>query len=210
MIKERVRKVRSDKKKEVKPSLSTELKEAIYRISYITQTPVKDIAVLLCDKGFVSPDVMSYLSPQFRRTVRLKNTMYMGDLERPSLRTRSLPGKTEKITIKFEQSSYENICMLAYALDVTPTRATALLLHTSLHHSDILNKYIQEHLKGHLSVPRMKELRKVLLYLNANNTHDAEVSWITFLSYLYDDVKNGDLTVSESIQEFLSRWRNLH
>lgn len=209
MIKEKKRKVRSDKKKDVKPTINVELKDCIYRISYITQTPVKDVAYMLCDRGLLSKDVMSFLSEQFRRTVRLKSTLYIGDIERPSLRTRSLAGQKEKITIRFDSVSYENLCTLAYAMDVTPTRATALLLDASIHHSDIINDYVKDHIQGHLSDSRMKELRKVLQFLNENNPYEAEVSWSSFLSYLYEDLKSGDITVSESIQEFLKRWRNM-
>ena len=114
-----------------------------------------------------------------------------------------------KITIRFEQHTYENLCTLSYALDVTPTRATALLLNASIHHSSIVNDYVIEVIKGHVDEPRMRELRKVLRYLNANNLNDAEVTWISFLSHLYDEIKNGETTISESVQEFLKRWRTL-
>jgi hypothetical protein len=209
MIKEKTRKVRSDKKKDVKPTLPVDLKECIYRIAYITGTPVKDLSVVLCEKGFLDYDVMNYLSEGFRRTVRLKSTLYMGDLSRPSLRSRLLPGQTGKITIRFDQLSYENLCTLSYALDVTPSRATALLLTATIHHSNIVNNYVIELIKGQVDELRMKELRKVLNYLNANNSNEAEVTWISFLSHLYDEVKNGETTISDSVHEFLKRWRNM-
>ena len=209
MEKEKRRQVRSDKKKEIKPTLPVDLKEAIYRISYITGTPVKDLSVLLCEKGLLNHQVMNHLSEGFRRTVRLKSTLYLGDINRPSLRTRLLPGQTGKITIKFEQHDYENLSTLAYALDVTPSRATALLLNASIHHSNIVNDYVIDVIRGHIDEPRMRELRNVLRYLNANKSLDAEVTWVAFLSHLYDEVKNGETTISESIQEFLKRWRNM-
>lgn len=207
--KEKRRKVRSDKKKEIKPTLPIELRECLYRIAYVTGTPVKDLAALLCEKGFLNHDVMNHLSEGFRRTVRLKNTLYLGDLERSSLRSRLLPGQTGKITIRFDQYTYENLCTLAYAQDVTPSRSTALLLNATIHHSNIVNDYVIEVIKGHVDEPRMKELRKVLIYLNTNSSHDAEVTWISFLSHLYDEIKNGETTISESVQEFLKRWRSM-
>lgn len=210
MQKEKTRKIRSDKKKEVKPTIEVELKECIYRISYITQTPVKDVALVLCERGFLSHEVMSFLSERFRRTVRLKNTLYIGDIEKTSLRTRSIPGKKEKITMRFDSVMYENLCTLSYAMDVTPTQAVAELLNASVHYTDILNDIVKEHINGHLSEARMKELRKVLQYLNNHNTEDAEVSWISFLSYLYEDIKQGEITVSESVQEFIKRWKNMY
>ncbi|AIE58946.1 hypothetical protein [Bacillus methanolicus] len=86
MKKEKERRTRSDKKRDVKPTITIQLKECIYRISYITNTPVKDVAETICEAGLVSRKVMDYLSQHFRRPVRLKNTLYMGDLDRPSLR----------------------------------------------------------------------------------------------------------------------------
>ena len=209
MEKEKRRKVRSDKKKEIKPTLPTELKECIYRISYITGTPVKDVSALLCERGFLNHEVMNHLSEGFRRTVRLKSTLYLGDIGRASLRSRLLPGQTGKITIRFDQYTYENLCTLSYALDVTPSRATALLLHASIHHSSIVNDFVIEVIKGQIDEPKMKQLRNILRYLNANNPTDAEVTWISFLSHLYDEIKNGETTISESIQEFLKRWRSM-
>ena len=68
------RKVRSDKKRDVKPTISSNLKHCIYRLSYITSTPVKDVAETLCEKGLRSRKVMDYLSTYFRRDLKFANT----------------------------------------------------------------------------------------------------------------------------------------
>ncbi|MEB9310261.1 hypothetical protein P4I99_33175 [Bacillus cereus] len=46
---EQERKVRKDKKVDIKPTISVDLKECIYRLSYITNKPVKDGG--LCSNG---------------------------------------------------------------------------------------------------------------------------------------------------------------
>lgn len=205
---EQGRKVRSDKKRQVKPTLSIELKECLYRVSYITKTPVKDLTERMCIKGLSSRTVLDYLSTNFRRTVRIDATLFLGDLERPSLQKKSKPGQTDKVTITFTQNTYDNICVLAYALDVTPTRATALLLHAALYHSDFVNNYVRQHIEGQLDQSRMKELRKVLQFINASHDFKERVSWTSFLSFIYDEFISGSQSVSDSIQEFLVTWKS--
>ena len=205
---EQGRKVRVDKKRQVKPTLPIELKECLYRVSYITKTPVKELTERMCIKGLTSRPVLNYISERFRRTVRIDNTLYMGNFERPSLQTKSKAGETGKVTITFSGSTYENICVLAYALDVTPTRATALLLHATLYYSDFANSFVKSHIEGQLDESRMKELRKVLQFINDSHDFNERVSWTSFLSFLYDEFMTGTNSLSETIQEFLELWRN--
>ncbi|MDE3841103.1 hypothetical protein C0966_17740 (plasmid) [Bacillus methanolicus] len=206
MKKEKERRTRSDKKRDVKPTITIQLKECIYRLSYITNTPVKDVAETICEAGLVSRKVMDYLSQHFRRPVRLKNTLYMGDLDRPSLQKRASAGQSERITIRLPQGTYENLTALAYALDVTPSRATALLLDASVRNSDFINEYVRDYLKQHLDDGRMRELKKVMKFINTNNPYEEEISWSALLSFLFDELKIGASNVSESIQDWLDKW----
>lgn len=201
------RKIRSDKKRDVKPTISIHLKEAIYRLSYITSTPVKDVAERICEDGLVSRKVIENLSQHFRRSVRLKSTMYMGDLERPSLRGNVPGGQTERISIRFKQSTYESLSALAYALDVTPSRATALILDASIRDSAFINKFFHDHLKNQLDDRRMAELKKVIKYLNANNPCEERITWGLLLSYIYGEISDGAHSVTESITEFIKKWK---
>lgn len=201
------RKVRSDKKVEVKPTLLIELKECLYRLSYITNTPVKNIAAHICEKGLSSMTVLDYLSKSFRRSVHIGSTLYMGDLERPSLQKKMSAGETGKITIKFSQKTYDTICVLAFGLGVTPTRATALLINAAIYYSDFADTYVRKHVEEQLDASRKKELRKVLQFINASSDYEQKVSWASFLSVIYDDFLTGNNTISDSIQEFLDRWK---
>lgn len=204
---ERTRKVRSDKKRQIKPTLSIHLREAIYRISYITVTPVKDVGERICEDGLVSRKVIENLSQHFRRPVRLGNTLYMGDLERPSLSRKAPKGQSDRISIAFKQHTYENITALAYALDVTPARATALLIDVSIRDSAFINKYFHDHLKQQLDDNRMAELKKVIKYLNANNPYDERITWGLLFSYLYGEIKDGASNVTESVTDFIKKWK---
>ncbi|MCJ7992628.1 hypothetical protein MUB15_31250, partial [Priestia sp. OVS21] len=72
-VEEKQRKVRCDKKRDVKPTIPIHLKECIYRLSYITNTPVKDVTESICISGLKSPKVMDYLSHYFRRGFSFEN-----------------------------------------------------------------------------------------------------------------------------------------
>jgi hypothetical protein len=201
------RKVRSDKKRDVKPTISSNLKHCIYRLSYITSSPVKDVAETLCEKGLRSRKVMDYLSTYFRRDLKFANTIYLGDFERESLQRKVQAGKNERITIRFTQSSYEHISSLARALDVTPSKATALLLDASIRNTHLLNAFVKTYLHDHLDGNRMKELKEVLKYINKNNPYQEEISWFALLSMIFEDVKESTGNVKDIVHHWMKKYK---
>ncbi|MCM3413210.1 MULTISPECIES: hypothetical protein [Bacillaceae] len=203
----KTRKVRSDKKRDVKPTISSNLKDCIYRLSYITNTPVKDVAEVLCEKGLQSRKVMDYLSTYFRRDLQFLNTVYMGDWGRESLQKKVQSGKNERITIRFSQASYENIYSLSCALDVTPSKATALLLDASIRNTNLLNAYVKTYLHHHIDETRMKELKQVLKYINKNNPYNEEISWFTLLAMIFEDIKESTVNVKDVIHNWMDKYK---
>lgn len=139
------RKTRSDKKRDVKPVIALHLKDTIYNLSHILEAPVKDVAETLCIHGVQSKEIIDQLSINFKRSARLSNTIYFGDVENESLQRRTDKSTHERITIKFKQEDFEDMALLAYALDVTPSRAVALLLAVSITNSDTLYTLLNEH-----------------------------------------------------------------
>lgn len=207
IVEARQRKIRSDKKRDVKPTISTELKNCIYRLSYITNTPVKDVAEIVCEKGLKSGKVIDYLSVFFRRDLKFSNTVYMGDYSRESLQRKKQGGRNERITIRFNQETYENINALSAALDVTPSKATAILLDASVRNTNILNALVKIYLQGNVDNVRMKELKKVLLYINKNNPYNEDISWFTLLSMIFEEVKENTTNVKETIHNWLDKFK---
>lgn len=182
-----------------------QLKECIYRLAYITNTPVKDVAEEICVVGLRSRNVIEYLSQFFRRDFRLGNTFYMGDLERESLQAKKDKEKTGRVTIRFPQRTHERICALAYALDVTPSRATAILLEASITNTNFSNAFTRHYLQGKLDEGRMRELKKVMRFINQNNPYEEEISWGVLLSYLYEELKLGANHVANSLHVWLDQ-----
>jgi hypothetical protein len=46
---------------------------------------------------------------------------------------------------------------------------------------------------------RMKELKKVLKFINENNPYEEEITWVTLLSYLFEEIKEGTSTIKTGL-----------
>ncbi|MFI8494142.1 hypothetical protein ACIGC1_14670 [Peribacillus butanolivorans] len=207
MLKEKLRSTRSDKKRDVRPTIPVTLKECIYRISYITNTPVKDVCVDICEAGVVSKKVMEHMSVYFRRQIWLDQTLYRGDLANASIKSEIPAGQKERITMRFSQRSFENIRTLGYALDVTPTTAVALLLDASVKNSDFINEYVRIFLSKHVDEGRMRELKQVMTFVNKNNPYEEQISWSAITSFIVDEMKTGTSNLSQSINGWLDKLK---
>ncbi|MEK4230739.1 hypothetical protein [Solibacillus sp. FSL H8-0538] len=203
-----LKKPRIDKKRDVQPTISISLKDVIYRISYIIDRPVKTICEETCIHGLMSKKVLDELSQHFKRSVQFQNTMYIGRLDNPSVQRMSIMTAKERIGIRFKAFDYENISTLAFALGVTPSRATALLLEASIKDNDFINAYLEKHLAYTLDDNRMKELRKVIRYLNINNPYDEKISWLALLTYIFNEVKDSAVSVHDTLVDYLNKWRD--
>lgn len=205
----RERKTRKDKKRDIAPTVSIELRDTIYRLSFITNKSVKSVAEEICINGVRQKKVITYLSQNFRRDIRIGNTLYFGDINRLSINRRMSTGKTARISIRFKSNTYEAIHALSYALDCTVSRACSLLLDASVRDSDFINDFVKRYLEDNIDAERMKELKKILKYINADNPYGEEYSWAALLSYMIDEVKETAGKVSDTVSEFIVKhWRD--
>jgi hypothetical protein len=210
---EKKRKIRSDKKVDVKPTIPLTLKESIHRLGYITDTPIKDIAEVLCIEGISSRKVIELLSIHFRRSYQYGNTVYMGDLTRTSLQKVKFHGPTDRITTRLKdgiapdgtEETYSAIKALAYSLDVTPHKAAALLLEATIKDNQIISKIVRAKISGKLDQTRLQQLDELLKFINKNNPYKQTISLSMFLSALMDDIKSGVNSIGSSLYSFLDR-----
>ena len=145
------RKVRSDKKVDVKPTISVELKQLLVTFSFLVNAPVKDTGSLLCFQCSESSVVIDSLVRHFRRNYRYHNTLVIGYLNRPKLKIVAGRGSgtdTDKVTLKFKQHEFEQIKALAYGLDITHTSTCALLLKFALTNKSFIESHIDSWLLG--------------------------------------------------------------
>ncbi|MCK1999405.1 hypothetical protein MPH47_19610 [Psychrobacillus psychrodurans] len=154
------RKVRSDKKVDVKPTMSLELKELLYHFAYLSNEPVKDVAERLCSLGAMSEEVIMSIRHWFRRDYHRPNTITVGYLERPRLKI-IMKGETGKVTIKFPKNDYDILCKLAHALDLTPTSTATLLIKMTLTNREFMEMYIQRYLRN-LDNKKILEVNRLL------------------------------------------------
>lgn len=160
MDREGVRNVRSDKKVDVKPTLNIELKDAVYRLSYVACQPVKNVGEELCILAFHSNDVIIRLAHYFQRNIKIGKTLYMGRADNKQMIKR-LPGHNEKITIRFKQYDFNSIYDLAYAIGVTPSRMVAVLIEFAMSSKVIVNDYVNKYVEGTMTDGQLRELETI-------------------------------------------------
>lgn len=200
----RERKTRADKKRDVKPTIPIQLYECIARISYVTNTPIKDVAETICKKGLISAVVLEHLSNHFRRDFWAdSHVLYPGNVDRPPYRLPSKGIAKRRISIRFQQQTHDKLARLAYSLDMTISSATAFLLQSAIMNTDIVNHYISLHVKKNLDKNRMKQLKEVLRYINMNNPYEEEISLGALVSFIVDEFRDTASSLQRSVQRFL-------
>lgn len=205
-VEEKKRKIRSDKKRDVKPSLPIDLKECVYRLSYITNTPVKNVIESICVSGLASSKVMDYLSNYFRRGFSFGSTVYMGDMSKEPIRHLYKNIEKERVSTRLKDGhgeTYDILKRLAYALDCSPALAASFLIEASIRNSDFVDEYMTRHLEEELDQGRVKELKEVLKFINKNNPYKEEYSLHNLISYIMDELKVGATSLGSSVQNWL-------
>lgn len=200
------RKIRSDKKRDVKPTINIDLKDAIYRLAYITQTAVKDVCEQLVRYAINDGDILGELALNFKRDIRLHNTFFNGHRNFNPIAKRE-GGETERISLRLVENDYEILTALAYALDVRPTRVCALLLDAGMSDYRFVNNYVMRYLHGKISDQNTKELREILRYMNkVSGEHHTMAS---LLSAIVDEVREPVTRIKEAVGEFvIKHWRD--
>ncbi len=201
------RKVRSDKKRSINPTVTLELRDCIYRLSFITDNPIKNVIESILIEGGSRKKPMDHLSQYFIRDVRFGNSLYMGDNQRATIARQSVNGKSVRISTRVTQSLYNDLEAIAYAMGCSISRATALLIDATVRDVDFVNDFARQYIEANVDEERMRELKHVLKYINAGNPYDERMSWAVLLSYLVDEVKVGAEKVQDTVSEFMiNHW----
>lgn len=196
----------SGKKRDVKPTVKLDLKDALYRLSGITYTPVKDVCPSLCMLVINNRRSIEYLSKYFKRDLLFDNTIFRGHVTNPTIEKR-LNGLGERVTMRFTYSEYSKVALLAFALDCTISRATAVLLEISMREVRFVNAYIKEFLRHELSEPQMREFKEILRYVNRHG--ESHHSWASLLAHVVDEVGTPVSRIKEAVSDFIDlKWRD--
>lgn len=199
------RKTRTDKKIEIKPTLDLNLYNALSRISYITNTPMKTVAETICKNGLYSTKVIEKLSVQFKRDYQHKQTLFLGNKELFVERTKKNKVPTRRITMRFISHDYEKISNLAYSLDTTISTATRITISSSVTCTDIVNEYLAKYIESNLDPARKEQLKLVLQYIEKENPYGEEITLAQLLSYIVDEVKDQTVNLKRTVTDWLDR-----
>lgn len=157
------RKVRSDKKRDVKPTISTFVKESLYYYAYLVGLPVKDAAYLLIKKGLRDDVVLQQFRHLFISNFHIENRLYIANREDGPVKV-NYRGTNGKVTIKFTNETYEELRKLAFAIGLTPTTTAALMLRKTLFTPEFMEEHIKQFRKIHDSF-RMGEIERFVMSL---------------------------------------------
>lgn len=206
MEKREERAQRLDKKRDVKPTLKLDLKDALYRLSGITYTPVKDVCPAMCMLVINDRQSIQSLSEYFKRDLLFDNTIFRGHVTNPTIDKR-LNGLGERVTMRLSHNEYTKVALLAFALDCTVSRATAILLEISMREVRFVNSYIKEFLKHELSESQLREFKEILSYINRNG--ESHHSWASLLAHVVDEVGTPVSRIKEAVSDFIDlKWRD--
>lgn len=202
-----VRKVRSDKKRDVKPVVSLEIYECVSRLSYITQRPMKDVSEHLCRKSILFTPIIERMSPYFRRDFFLGTSCYRGSLDRQPHRIDRGTGHRGRLTLRLSTELYEKIGELAYALNMTVSSATAFLLENALFEESIVVDYIETYVQKELDPNRYKQLREVIDFINLYRGPNQPVITLSkIIRHLLEEFE----VRTQPIKQALSQWIERH
>src|SRR6476620_1613795 len=105
----KIRKTRSDKKKDFKPILPIEIYENVSRISYITNKPLKDVGENFIESGLVNQNIIEKLSARFVHDYWLNGTMFISHMPPNERRTLKMPLLNRKLSIRLNSQTQRNI-----------------------------------------------------------------------------------------------------
>lgn len=204
------RKVRSDKKTNIKPTILLDAKIAIYRLADITETPVKDVGEYLCKAALSNKGILEVLSKHLKRDIAIENTFYRGNNNNPSIIRRTESGDCERITIRVTTNVNDTLEDLAYCLGCAKARVTATLIENAISEFSIVDDYVKGFLEEGLDKNKMKELKKLMNYVNETGI---DYTWASMLSVIVDEVRSNTTTLlngpNEIIEEYLvNNWRD--
>ncbi|MEW9673583.1 hypothetical protein [Ammoniphilus sp. 3BR4] len=201
------RKIRSDKKRDVKPTVSIELYECMNRLSYITVRPVKDIAEDICRVGTQSQEVITGLSYFFRRDFYFTNNFgdsicFRGSLDRAPIKIDRGTGAKGRLSLRFPPHLFETVKELSYALDLTVSSATTLLIESVLQETDFVSVYLEEYIKEELDPHRLHQLEEVVAYINQFNP-EKDTTVAKILHLIWENMKDRTQSMKKAVDEWL-------
>lgn len=194
------RKVRSDKKRDIKPTISDSLNECVHNLSYILNQPVRDIGEKIIMAAINSRESIESLSIYFKRDYRHSNTIFRGDLEAEVIQKRNIIQK-QRLHLRFKACEHERISALAYSMDCSVSLATTMLLIAGIRNFAIFNEIVDSEVIRLLDPERLKRLKMIQKYISKLN--DQHISLFALISYVAHEVVDTTKTMHEKVNGWI-------
>lgn len=187
------------KKREVKPFLSIETKDTIYKISYVTGHSVKRICEEFCKHSFKS-GLAFELSPYFNRSICIDGTSFEGSQNNEKFEPLSL--ENERVSMTLDANVHEYAYQLSYAIGCSVAKVVAYAIEKSMCDFDFLNQYTKELLINNRNFEKSKPILKIIDSYNRNN--EEEINLITLLLYIADEYTRLEVGMDDVLKDCVS------
>jgi hypothetical protein len=205
-----VRKLRSDRKRDIKPVVPADLYDCIARISFVTDTPIKQVGETLLINGLSNTEVIEDLSSLFRRDYNHTNEygdliLYHGDPSRTPIKMDNGDGDRSRLSMRFLREVHDQVRSLAYALDMTTSSTAALLIRYAFVYELGLS-YIERHIRDSLDPQRMSQLQEILAFMNQYFNPENKMTISKLMGYLANEVYNKTKSIKNVLYDFLQQY----
>ncbi|MBT2668649.1 hypothetical protein J7J00_24780 [Bacillus sp. ISL-4] len=195
------RKVRCDKKRDIKPTISESLNEICHDLSYVLNRPVKDVGEMFIISAINNRECIESLAMYFKRDYRHDNTIFRGDLEAEVIQKRNIIQK-KRLHLRFKACEHDRISTLAFSMDCSVSLATTMLLTSGIRNTEIFNEVVDSELVRLLDPERLKRLRTIQKYINKLNG-DTNISIFQIVAYVAHEVVDTTKTMHEKVNDWI-------
>ncbi|MFS0788832.1 hypothetical protein ABC345_20940 [Shouchella sp. 1P09AA] len=198
-----VRKERSDKKRDCRPTIPSTLYETFDRVSYITMKPIKTVGETIVQHSLESQLVMEQFAGQFVRDYWQNGTLYVGNQTLEGSKIIRVPERKHKMTMRLSKPVFNELENFAHALGKTTTSSAGLLLKVAVTDTPVLQQYVQKTVMTELDAGRKQQLKEVLKYIHTHNEETVDVTLFHLLDMIVTKFRHGKHSLKDAIDAFM-------
>ncbi|QCR33109.1 hypothetical protein [Lysinibacillus sp. SGAir0095] len=185
-------------KREVKPFIDIDVKDTIYKLSFVTGYSVKSICEDLCNQSFRC-GLGRELSPYFKRGIQIDGAVFQGNKKAEKFESSSQ--NIERISMKVNGKLYDYAYHLSFAMESSVAKVVAYGVEKSMKDYAFLDRYIKQFLSKKIDKERKDMILKIVRTINKDYTVDEEYGIVSLLLYIADEYKRLDEGVDGVLQD---------
>lgn len=189
-----------EEKRDVKPFIASDVKDTIYKLSFVTNYSVKKITEDLC-KNAIRKGIGKELSVYFKREVKLGGVVYEKNKKPEKFVVKS--ENTERISMLVNSRIYEYANTIAFGIGCSISKVIGYFVESSMNDYEFLDHYIKDYLSKKVDNNRADFLQQILTRVNKHNEENHNIT--SLLLYIVDEYKKPDESVEVSLRDFVSK-----